>query len=221
MKHIEKQTAPARFIEWKSGDWSPNWDDLSGNSKVREILKDSLLQEQGYICCYCEKSLLDKNGNVDGHFEHVLPRSYKTENGETVGRDQELDYTNIVFSCQKETLKEEPRTCGRSKKDWYDPVRFISPLMPDCEGRFVYRPDGEIISKENNDPSTTETISRLNLNEHRLKRSREEAIDEIFAALEEKDFSDFVQKELSKNAKGMFRPFWSMKKQFFELLLKE
>ena len=72
MKHIVKQGEPEAFLDWKAlanEDWMPTYDDLAGETK--KTVKGALMEEQGYICCYCERRLTDG----DSHIEHFQPQS--------------------------------------------------------------------------------------------------------------------------------------------------
>lgn len=54
----------------------------------KKKLKSSLLKDQGYICCYCGKRILDDFRTI---LEHLNPKSkYK---------DKTYDYTNLLASC--------------------------------------------------------------------------------------------------------------------------
>ena len=58
MKHVVKESEPRLFAEWKgcaNENWRPSWENLGGEPK--KALKDSLIAEQGSICCYCERRL--------------------------------------------------------------------------------------------------------------------------------------------------------------------
>jgi len=90
MKFIAKQEESAEFREWKElacADWHPDWNNLAGAPKNK--LHKTLLVEQGYICCYCNR-FIDK---TDSHIEHLVPRSQDSE--------KELDYNNVLASCQR------------------------------------------------------------------------------------------------------------------------
>jgi uncharacterized protein (TIGR02646 family) len=127
MKHIIKQSEPIEFSEWKqqaNDDWQPTYDNLSGD--VKKSVKASLMEEQGYICCYCERRL-EIN---DSHIEHFQPQHDPVVDA--------LDYSNIICSCQDRLKKGEPRHCGNLKGDWFDRTLLISPLEPSCEERFHF-----------------------------------------------------------------------------------
>ena len=133
MKYIIKQQEPQAFSEWKamaSEDWQPTYGELSGN--VKQSVKQTLMSEQGYICCYCDRRLIDG----DSHIEHFRP-----QNDPQV---DPLDYANLLCSCQNKIEKGEPRHCGNLKNGWFDEQLLISPLSADCAERFAYSGDGKI-----------------------------------------------------------------------------
>ena len=58
MKKITKGTEPSEFTAWKSEDkmaHRPNWKRL--RAPLKTIIHESLMSEQGYICCYCESRI--------------------------------------------------------------------------------------------------------------------------------------------------------------------
>ena len=58
MKYIIKSTEPQSIIDWKNlanDDWQPSWDNLMNPQKG--TLRESLVEEQGYICCYCQQRI--------------------------------------------------------------------------------------------------------------------------------------------------------------------
>jgi len=58
MKYIVKGQEPQTFSQWRgqeNDDWSPTYDALPG--KTKQDLKEALMREQGFLCCYCEQRL--------------------------------------------------------------------------------------------------------------------------------------------------------------------
>lgn len=188
MKWIKKSEEPENFKGWKSQaneDWQPTWDELRSPEKPQ--LHESLLQEQGYLCCYCQRRIELKNS----HVEHFKPRTHYPELA--------LDYHNLLASCQEERKKNEPPPkpthCGHYKKDWYDPELLVSPLEKNCEQSFRYTELGEI--RPNSDPNFKQaaetTIEKLGLNIDKLRAMRQEAIADITKVLDELNESDKQQ----------------------------
>ncbi len=92
MKFIKKEPEPAFLTSWKEGDhedWVPSWGALDGTDEKKD-LKDALMNEQGYICCYCNIRISRENS----HIEHFSPK-----NQETGFPDDALNYQNLLASC--------------------------------------------------------------------------------------------------------------------------
>ncbi len=71
MKYIIKQAEPQELLDFKAAandKWTPTYSGLT--SIAKKALRESLMKEQGYICCYCERTLT-KN---DLHIEHFKPQ---------------------------------------------------------------------------------------------------------------------------------------------------
>ncbi len=161
-------------------------------------VKDSLMKEQGYICCYCERRLTDD----DSHIEHFTPQSNNAVDT--------LDYTNMLCSCQDKLKKGVPRYCGISKDNWFDENLLISPLDSNCEGRFAYTGDGKIQPADEFDAAAIKTIEKLGLDINKLNALREKAIDQFLDEnLDGEDFLKFVNGYLKKKSDGTFEEFWT------------
>ncbi|MEM9009171.1 MAG: retron system putative HNH endonuclease [Cyanobacteria bacterium P01_F01_bin.86] len=107
MKYIEKTEEPRTFSDWKSlanEDWQPTYGSLSGT--IKTDVKAALMAEQGYLCCYCERRLVED----DSHIEHFRPQSDPMVDP--------LDFSNMLCSCQNHLKKREPLHCGNLKGDW-------------------------------------------------------------------------------------------------------
>jgi len=67
------------------------WDSKPDSEKKFEKIKEKLIKEQGYICCYCG-SRIKEGGNT--RIEHLLPKSKEEYKNLT------FDYGNLLASCQ-------------------------------------------------------------------------------------------------------------------------
>ncbi len=184
MKYICKIKEPEVLKELKTQtneDWKPTYKhDLKGEK--RQSVHNDLIAEQGYICCYCGQRIVQSNS----HIEHFKPQAKY--------RDFELDYFNLLASCQNELKPKEPRHCGMGKDDWFDEKLMVSPLLPDCEDFFEYSIGGEILStcEVKKTAAAKKTIERLKLNIPKLQATRAAAIASLY------DEPDFISK-LSDN----------------------
>ena len=167
MKHITKKIEPIRFTKWKEIYDVPGAEFSSLSGQPKKELHQSLVQEQGQLCCYCERRIEEENS----HIEHFCPQ--KGQNG---CHDRILDYQNLHASCQKELEKKEPRHCGMGKGDWFDENLLISPLDAGCEQRFKFTGDGKIFPAEHKDAAARETIKRLGLDIPKLRALRSMAV---------------------------------------------
>ena len=204
MKHIDKNPEPEEFCEWKDRfreqEIEPGWGEFDG-TPMKQTIKQSLLAEQGYLCCFCEIEV-DEN---KGHIAHLLDQAGHP--------DKVLVYENLLYSCP-ERPRSIPQTCGHAQKNAILP---ISPLDTDCETRFLYTGNGRIHPRKidgNDDRDAAETIRILNLNAKRLIEIREMVFQEVFMERSKQmptDFQDWIKTELMR-IDGRFTNFWTVKK---------
>ena len=169
MKRIVKDGEPRDFAEWKKTDrmaHRPRWKKVP--SPIKEKVHESLMREQGFICCYCEVSVARDNS----HVEHFRP---KVKNPEL-----QLDYENLLCSCQRELSPGEPRHCGSKKGSWFDENLIVSPIAPGCEGRFRFTANGDIFPCLDDDAGAKATIQRLGLDLPKLRDLRAAAVDALY-----------------------------------------
>lgn len=212
MKFITKGGEPDKILEWKSKDkmyqrGKPNWNRLK--SELKELLRDSISAEQGYICCYCERRLNTNEMHIE-HFKPKDPNKFPLN---------QLDYDNLFCSCQLELEKGEPRHCGNSKGSWFDEDIIISPLEPNCETKFKYTIDGQILPEDKNDIGARATIEKLKLDIDKLNKLREKAIEPFLDEdLTQEDLDEFVQGYLveKEDNDGYYNEFYTTIKYLFE-----
>lgn len=182
MKYIvKKKDEPESFTIWKNkanDDWKPTYGNIDKQERI-DLFK-SLKDEQGYICCYCERELNEE----DCHIEHFRPKD------KTKFPELQLEYVNLHCSCQVNTEKGEPLHCGNSKGNWFDERLLISPLDPDCESKFKFTFDGQILPFDEEDEVAKTTIDKLQLNIDKLKDLRKNVIDALF---EDDDVSWYLE----------------------------
>jgi uncharacterized protein (TIGR02646 family) len=208
VKYILKQNEPQEFTDWKSlanTNWQPSFENLSGTPK--ESIYESLITEQGCICCYCESNL----SNKDFHIEHFRPQHDPSVDP--------LDYSNMLCSCQNQLKKGEPRHCGNLKDKWFDEKLLISPLDPSCEKHFLFLGNG-LINPANNDNAAAETIKRLGLDCPKLNALRASVIEPFLdETLSLDEMKKIVADYLTKNSNGCYGEFWSAIRYLFGYIL--
>jgi uncharacterized protein (TIGR02646 family) len=114
MKQVKKQGEPASFRQWReqaNADWQPGYGDLQNPQKAQ--LHQSLLTEQGWVCCYCGRRIEQQ----DSHIEHFRPQERYPELA--------LNYDNLHASCIRETKPGAPLHCGHAKSHDFDETMAI------------------------------------------------------------------------------------------------
>lgn len=205
MKRIRKSSPPDTLLQWKAEEneeWQPTYSNLPRD--IKDALKRSLMVEQGFLCCYCERRLTDD----DSHIEHFRP-----QNSSSV---DPLDYGNLLCSCLKQMKPGYPLHCGHKKGDWFDEAFMVSPMDDSCESRFGFLGNGEIFPNDPKDTGALETIDHLGLNISKLIALRSMAIAPFLdPALDEDEFGAFVDQYLEKSADGAFGEFWTTIRYLF------
>ncbi|WP_455925172.1 retron system putative HNH endonuclease [Pseudomonas putida] len=169
MRQVFKGTEPDSLIQWKAmanEEWSPSYPALQNPEK--RCLHKSLLQEQGYLCCYCGYAI-DLGSS---HIEHFRPQE--------LYEPLALDYANLHASCLRQTAPGNPMYCGHHKGNWFDETLHISPLQEGCEQRFRYSLNGEITAASPTDASAAKMIDILALDIAFLRNRRKETLAGIF-----------------------------------------
>lgn len=212
MKYVEKQEVPQSFEQWKAqanGNWQPTYAGLQNPEKAQ--LQDALLNEQGWVCCYCGRSIHQKNS----HIEHFRPREHHP--------DKALSYDNLHASCIRETSPGSPLHCGHAKRNVFDEARAISPLTPDCERQFRYTLDGQVIP-ENDSAAYMSDLLKLDI--EFLSERRAQILHGVF----DNDFLENASTEeliilrdgyKQRNANGRLPDFGHVVERYAEQLMSE
>ncbi|TAH17751.1 MAG: TIGR02646 family protein [Cytophagales bacterium] len=130
MRKIEKQSEPTALTnyrnEQKKNKLALNFENLPAD--VKAIIKKSLLEEQGYLCCYCMKKI---------EYDTMKVEHFKTQN-----QNQELvlDYHNLLGACEgnqkhNDKAKHHCDTC-KGGDDFND--SFKSPASKDFNLKISY-----------------------------------------------------------------------------------
>ena len=178
-------------------------------SNVKDKLREKLLDEQGFICCYCMSRVESRNSKI----EHFKPRS--------IFRSQQLDYVNLFVACfGGEESSPKKQSCDTKKGQME--LKYIN-LLSDIEKSIEYKKDGAIFSDSLNIDKELNEI--LNLNYQLLKDNRQEALNQLFRDLKKVnwDISTLkltLEKYKHKNSKGKYRPYCEMIVYFLTKKLK-
>lgn len=162
MRRISKAGEPAALQAYRRtvGEPAPTFDDMP--AEVKEALRDALLREQGWLCCYCMRRV----GEGDCRIEHRASQADHT--------GQQLDYRNLFAACSGDLGGE--RHCDVSKGS-----RAISvdPLTVVAEW-FRYGDKGTVTSTR---PEVAADIVVLNLNAGPLCWERRAALQRFLSGV--------------------------------------
>ena len=162
MRKIDKGPEPQ---EWKAYRTTPNV-----RYQSFPFLVDSLLEEQGYICAYCERRIphRDAPGEEDHRIDHIITQLQSKQQGDNL----DLDYQNMVICC--------PGNIANNKNYYHcDKAKghknlTISPLSAAMMNTIGFTGTCKIMSTDKKlDDELNE--NGLNLNNDYLLRHRQEA----------------------------------------------
>ncbi|MCB8565790.1 HNH endonuclease family protein [Fusobacterium ulcerans] len=143
---INKKSMLPSLVKYKK-DINASFDNLT--KEVKDKIRTSLLEEQGYICAYCMKKLKDDSSQVK--IEHYIARI----------EENELDYKNLLAVCKgNEGEPFENQTCDTRKGN--REIK-INPQKKSDILTIGYTNDGEI--KSTNEDYQKDFNDTLNLND--------------------------------------------------------
>jgi uncharacterized protein (TIGR02646 family) len=169
VKFVVKGDEPLGFKRWRQQNRTANWRDFSG-SDVYQALRRTLIEQQVQMCCYCEVALIEA---IDAHIEHLEDKDRSPE--------KTFDFNNLLASCQHNDC------CGHQKGARYF-TDMVTPLQSNCQSRFIYTGNGEIIPTDENDQFAYATIDLLGLNCNRLKDRRKSIVNALDPAYTDSEF---------------------------------
>ena len=116
MIYIQKDKEPDEIVSWKKkfknkNKRKPCYEDIKSKPEKQQ-LKEALLHEQKYLCCYCCNRISDDSS----HIEHFVPQSKDS--------GLSLEYSNLHASCQGENG--DMKHCGHAKGNDYDKALYVT-----------------------------------------------------------------------------------------------
>lgn len=217
-----KKTEPQWYKDFILNNHGISYSNFYGKNK--DLLRDELLKEQGYVCCFCgiriKHQCLDNSNDT---FEFINIESINLQTFQSHGSrishiiPQKIDpslsmkYSNLCLSCDTQNTNPKIRHCDESQKN---NIIEITPLQEDCISFFQFSVDGKIKASrkksKTDQKKANNTISVLHLNEPSLVQKRKNFIDNISKMIEDKKLSiDEVNNSLLKrDENGAFSPFY-------------
>jgi uncharacterized protein (TIGR02646 family) len=189
MKHIDKKESPENLNNWKE-NWSARNNEnvrlsdlytqegMTGNRLWRvlgqskqtstggkrlhskEELKEDLIAEQGFICCYCNREITINDATIE-HFK---------EKGKSEYFHLTFDYDNLLLSCDGFQSKPKRKNVSCNTKRPQNSDLPLSPLQNNIEEHFDFTPEGEILGSNE---AAKQMINLLGLDIYDLEILRE------------------------------------------------
>ena len=197
MRHIVKGNEPRSLVEHRSQPYA-DYD----NYPQKDDLRQSLLTEQGYICCYCMQRIAHDTIKI----EHWQPQS--------IYPDLQLDYRNLLGACQGNQGQPQRLQHCDTRKGETEITINPADASKNCENFIKYRSNGQIYSDD--ETINNELNEVLNLNLETLTRNRKAAMDAVIEGLRKKYPSkswtvSILSKEIAKfdnvTKKAKYRPY--------------
>lgn len=208
MKYIAKVKPPHSYTAWRKRVRGTQDEHYHRGLKnpLKAELHQALLHEQGYLCAYTMKRI----NRDDSHIEHIKPESVCR--AERVGSD--LDYDNLVACFPREGMPRRYRYGAQERDDWWENngKDFVSPLHKNCETRFRFDSEGNIMWVKNCVAAET-TVKKLQLDHPSLTEDRGLVITEFLfgrdrsTPLSEAEANRAVKIICAKNKHGKFHQF--------------
>lgn len=164
MRSILKGVECLKLREWKrQNTQSPQniyYDNLG--KAQRDPMLAALIVEQGGLCAYTMKRLVQGKDGWQAHIEHILPRSRYPA--------QSVQWTNLL-ACYPG--RADGCEYGARRKDEYDPSvePFVNPTKGGAAVQFRFRVNGEVEGLTQEAQACVEA-KVLNLNHSELKNDR-------------------------------------------------
>lgn len=192
MRQITKNKEPITLIAYKKQVDAAY--DGPHFTIVKEKIRQSLLEEQGFLCAYCMRRI-----NIDSmKIEH-----WACQHSD---RNQQLNYNNLLACCDGyEGSPKKKQTCDTRKNG--NNIKF-SPSNPEhrINNIIKYNQNGEITSTDL--VFNKELNECLNLNENRLKSNRASVLKLI-----QKKLSEKLSEKLGKRRENEIRKLLSFYEQ--------
>lgn len=175
MRYIEKQEEPKEFITWKKKHKPNSYSDLTVD--IKNIVKQKLLQEQKFLCCYCETHI-DLDSTTIEHLESKV-KAPKLQ----------LSYSNFLASCNSKSHCSHKR--GNKELN-------INPLQIGVSDWFKFYMSfvgkNHIIEIAGNE----QVIQTLNLNDKQLQRKRGKTLMGLLTDFGKSDLADLSTDEINQ-----------------------
>lgn len=180
---------------------------------VKDAIRLSLLQEQGYVCAYCMRRIKQNNMKV----EH-----YRCQNAH---KQLQLCYTNLFACCDgNEGNPVKSQTCDTRKGSKNLTVDLLT-NTPNISNIISYSTSGKI--KSSNATVNSELNDVLNLNQSRLVANRKALLEAVEEELGKKaggrtsaEITTLLRFYTSRDTNQKFKEYYGVAKFYLEKKLR-
>ena len=168
MRYIDNRNRePKDLTEYRATTPGATYDDLRGKESIRQ----SLVDEQGYICAYCMGKIFVDTSSI----EHYIAQEYHHDSPypKEEHSKQSLLYSNMSAVCINVA-----EHCDKRRGNI--PIKILNPHHSSCEKLITYTLEGEIIPTGVEEDKVKFDINLLGLNCPKLKKKRIAAKDEVW-----------------------------------------
>ena len=236
MIYIHKEEEPPMVRAWKAKRGHVTYKDMP--MPLRRELRNALLHEQGYVCCFCGTALGRKENTCIVQMPLARGEHHNVRNAHIAPQsrapDRVLDYDNICASCDGSfnrmrypDVRKEAH-CDIRQGDALLPV---TPLQEDCLSYFSFSTDGSVhpnpAKSLEDQEKARQTIAILGLNAGILRCMRAgllRLIEEVVHKIQEKGWPDgdgeagvaaLLDNLARRDRDGRFAPFYFVALSYF------
>lgn len=188
MRRINKSRPPQELVQYRNEAGASFG---SMDRSVKEAVQTALLNEQGWVCGYCQQRIKDiRKMSIEHHCEQSIC------NGENGTQDLRLDYRNLMAVCGGDSGNGTLH-CDKMKACFNETSGLpmaISPWNDAHMAAVSYSTSGLVKSSITRHNREMQDI--LNLNAKHLKKAREERMRQVFA--NSKDRKNVLSKQKMK-----------------------
>lgn len=169
MRYINNRNKePKELVEYRK---TPGvvYDDLGKERK--DVIRDCLIDEQGYICAYCMGRISNDTCTIEHYISQT--RHETSPFSEEEHKRQSLLYSNMSGVCINDS-----EHCD--KKRGNVPLKILDPHNPLCEEFVTYSFSGRILPAGREEDKVKEDIQTLGLDCDKLVKLRKAVWDEIW-----------------------------------------
>ena len=187
LKKITKRREPRSLTAYRSSITTADMEkpNIYEDYKENAILRKQLLEEQGYLCCYCMSRISETKSKIE-HFK-----------AQSIFRDLQIDYGNLFVACKGGEGTTE-RCCDTLKGN--NSLKSINFFLP-IENEIRYSKKGHISSMVTTEKEmsllTKEMNEILNLNSNLLVKNREQTYKDFKSSIKGKWNKSNIQKAIS------------------------